>query len=263
MLEKLEFVYDGIPSSSMGVINVNANGGLYKEPLFASRNITEDRIQHKTKLYYQGVVKEPLSFPLSFYIDKERLENSPYSDIDIRAIANWLCQDNYKPLYFTDNPDKIYYCMPVQDINYTHAGLTEQGFIELTMRCNDVYVYSPTYLTQVYDYSNNPSGGTIYVFENKGDVSLFPEIEIKKVGNGDITITNQSNGGVIMSFVGLSDGEILYIDCENEDIISDIPGVYRYDNMHGDYLEIIRGVNNLKIEGKCQIQFRYCYKYNY
>jgi phage-related protein len=256
LLENVEFVYDGIPSSKMALMNVNRGGDLYEEPFVAEREIIEEKIPGRDKPYFQGIERSPLSFPLRFAVNKDYLEDSYLDDVDLNAIARWLTPDYYKPLYFTDEPDKIYYCMPVQDFSYVHNGLKE-GYVELTMRCADSYVYSPPIISSVYDYSNNPSSGTELIISNEGDVTIKPTIYIIKIGDGDISIVNKTNGNQELKFTGLADNENLMIDCENEDIVTNLVDVYRYENHNDVFLELVRGENYLQIYGNCKLQWKY------
>jgi phage-related protein len=127
------------------------------------------------------------------------------------------------------------------------------------MRCDSPYTYSPVYITDIYDYSTNPSGVTLQL-TNGGDVECKPEIWITKVGNGDVSIINNTNAGEEFKFIGLLDGETVYVDCEMEDITTDLDDTYRYSNFNDNYLELVIGVNNLFITGTCKLQFRYSFK---
>lgn len=56
---------------------------------------------------------------------------------------------------------------------------------------------------------------------------------------------------------GLVDDETVYVDCENEDIETDLSNTYRFDQFNNGYMEFIRGVNRLNIAGKCKLWFKY------
>ena len=97
-------------------------------------------------------------------------------------------------------------------------------------------------------------------FINNGDVNCQPILSLQKIGDGDVSITNLSNGGSEFKLTSLIANEDLYIDNENEEIITSIPLTYRYDNHNGVFINMIRGVNNIKIIGTCKLQFRYQFK---
>jgi phage-related protein len=254
MLESLNFNFDGVDSTNYPIVNINVGNGLFTEFFLAPRTILEDKVRGNDKPYFQGIERQPLSFPLSFYF------TDVWDEDMIREIVRWLDVDYYRPFYFTDSPDRILYCMPTDSPQILHNGL-KNGYVTLNLRVDSPNVVSPTIMTDVYDYSTNPSGGTILSLENNGDAEIFVETWITKVGGGSVTITNNTNGGQIFELNNLSDGETIYIDGENDYIESDIPGVYHFDDMVGDYLSLKYGVNQLLIQGNCKLQFRVEYKY--
>lgn len=249
--ESLYFMFDGVKSSDFGIMNVSIKDGLYEEQFIPSKTIREETVRGRSKRYFQGIESEPLEIPLSFYF------TDTWDNDKIRQIARWLSVDYYKPLIFSENPDRIFYAMPIQDFKVIHNGL-KQGYLTLTMRCNDSYSYSPEYLSPIYDLSSNTVDGTIIEFENKGDENLYPEMWIEKVGAGDISIINLSNGGKEFRMTGLADAETVYIDNENEDIETDLSQTYRYNNHNGVFVEILKwSVNRLKVVGNAKLRFRY------
>lgn len=253
--ESLYFNYDGISSKDFNLIHINTSNGMFEEQLVASRSIRETKVVGNDIPYFSGIEMSPREFEMEIAF----LET--YDDNLINNVIMWLFQDRYKPLFFEDKPGKIYYCMPVDDSNIVHNGLKE-GYFTIKMRCDSPYIYSPVYLSNVYDLSKNTDKYTV-TLENKGHFNLYPEISLKKVGDGDIVFTNVSNGGQILQITGLADGEDIYINCKKEIIESDIPGVYRYDNVAGEFLELPYGINTIEVEGKCSLQFRYQYQYKF
>lgn len=247
--ESLNFYYDGIYSQDMGLVNVNVSSGLQEEPFYGGREIIEEQIIGKNKPNFYDIQETPLSFNVSFAFE----ETWDYDKI--REVARWLIKNNYKELYFTDNVDKRYYAIVIDNPRLIHNCL-KQGYVELTFRCNAPYAFSPIYTTQ-YDLSGISSPTTI-TFNNQGDDILKPEIEILKYGAGDFSITNLTNGSQVFSFTGLADQETVYVNNELRQIISD-SGSYRYDNFNGNYLELVYGNNSLEVSGAAIINFRYQY----
>ncbi|MBU7316154.1 hypothetical protein [Paenibacillus oleatilyticus] len=94
-------------------------------------------------------------------------------------------------------------------------------------------------------------------FRNVGDVKVRPEVWIIKVGNGDFSIINTSNGNSEFKFVNLIDQETLYVNGEREQIDTSLAATYRYSNFNDNYLELPVGDNVLRVVGKAKIQFRY------
>lgn len=252
MKEYTDFYYDGISSMEMGIINVTVSGGLFEESFIAPRKINEVKIPNNDRPYFMGIEREPLEFDLEFAF------LHPYDKALISEVAMWLNQSYYKEFYFTENPNRRFFCILESDSQLVHNGLG-QGYVKLKMRCDSPYSYSQEYLTQEVDYSNNVSSGTNYIFMNNGHVDMKPEIWIKKVGDGDVSILNNANAQSFQ-FTGLKDKEIVYVDNDREYIQSDIIGQYRYDNFNNRYISLERGRNILTIYGNCKLQFRYRFK---
>lgn len=97
-------------------------------------------------------------------------------------------------------------------------------------------------------------------FVNEGDMTIRPEIWITKVGNGDFSIINTSNGNDEFKFTGLLDGETVYVNGEREDIQTTLALTYRINDFNDNYLDIVRGNNILKIVGNAKVQFRFQFK---
>lgn len=258
MREYTNFYYDEQYSGDMGVIQASLDSGLFEEQFMPTRSIIETKVKGNSKPFLHGVEYEPLEFPLTLYFEDGTSEEK------VHEVARWLNQQYYKPLYFVEDKSGsatyVFYCMYQGDIRKIHNGIKE-GVLTLNMRCKDAFIYSPFYLDDEIDLSSNPVEGTIIQFENKSSIECMPECWITKVGDGDVTITNLSNGGQIVQLTELYDGEIAYIDSENEHLESDIPGRYLYDNHNNEWLEMVYGYNQLKIEGQCRIKFRYSYKF--
>lgn len=144
MLESLYFVYNGVNSQDLGITQVQVSqSGLYKEQLFGDISIIETQIRHKKTPYYQGLQRTPLEFSLTFAFDQ-----NAYPGV-VRQIANLFWTETYLPFYTSDNPNRIWMCMPANKSAINHNGMS-QGYIELDMRCDSPYMYAPTVTTEVY-----------------------------------------------------------------------------------------------------------------
>ncbi|MNG14048.1 Phage tail protein [compost metagenome] len=129
------------------------------------------------------------------------------------------------------------------------------------MRCNSPFAYSPVYEKE-FDLSTNPTTGTMIQLTNSGDYDISPIIEIDKVGDGDISIVNTSKGGESITFDDLTNGEYVKVDCEVEEIETDIPGRDIYGLSNDEFISFSRGVNHIKVFGKCRLKFKYEFKFN-
>lgn len=254
--DRLYFTYDGISCKDFNLVNVNLSNGMLEEQLVANREINELRVRGSEKPLFHGVEEEPLEFEMNIAFEGK------FTDEDVDDVILWLFKDNYKQLFFDDKPDRVYNCMPVGDSTLAHTGLKE-GYITITMRCNSSRIYSPIQTTPTYDLSANAGVYRVSI-ENTGHLEIYPEISIEKIGAGHITFTRVYDGE-IFEIRDLTDLEQIYINSEKEIIETDIIGIYRYDNVVGDYQDMALriGTTEFDIEGTCKVAFRYTYKYKF
>jgi len=215
----------------------------------SSKNINESNIRGRDKPYFQGIQKEPLSFPVSFSVH----DSTDFERID--QVAKWLCeQEYYQPLFFTPNIHKIYYVlfMGNSDLFYISEN---SGYITLTARTNAPYAYSPMFITKEYQVV-----GTVNInINNAGQLPIYPEIFVTmpNEASAGFSINNLTNQNEGLSFSDLNINEELYINCEKQFINTNVFNTYRYNNMEGDFIKLLPGVNRLKLQGYTSIYFRY------
>lgn len=236
----------------MGLINVNLNSGMLEEQLMSEQSITEEKIRHNDTPYFIGIERSPFSIEFSFAFE------DTFDDQKINEITNWLGnQPYYKELYFSNNIDRRYFVMYNDSPKLIHNSL-KQGYITISMRSISPYTYSPVMVYGQYDLSTNSQTGFDITIENLGNMSTLPVIEIEKVGNGDIEIINYSNAeNSSFKLSSLVDREKVIIDCQKEDILSDIPLTYHFDHIIGDYPSFVQGLNFLQVKGNCKITIKY------
>ena len=259
-------MYDGINSVDMKMMNVSMSASLYEEPFAAQREIKEIKIRGRNKPYFQEIEKSPLTLNLNFAFTET------WDDDLMHRVKSWLLRDYYKPMIFSQDLDKIYYCVCVSEPKTLHNGLKE-GYCTLEFRCDSSYAYSPVYTFQ-YDLSVNPVNGTVVTINNLGNVDCLPYLQFQKIGDGssevDISIVNLSNGSIESKFTtstdhtiltGIVDDETVTVDSERQSVSTDISGIYRYDVFNGNYLYLVPGNNRLLIKGNAiftiQTEYRY------
>ena len=250
--ESLSFMYNNIVSTDFNIINCHIDSGLFQENFLADREIKEIVNRKSNAPYFVEVKSSPRILTLTIAFSDE------FSEDTLRSVKRWLVQEKYCELVFESLPDLIFYAILIDSSELTHNG--KSGYITISFRCKDQFIYSSQFLSPLYDLSTNPTEGTIIQFINYGDVDCQPILSLQKVGNGDISVINLSNGGSEFKLNSLVLDEDLYIDNENEEIITSIPSTYRYDNHNGVFINMIRGVNNIKIVGTCKLQFKYQFR---
>jgi predicted phage tail component-like protein len=247
----LTFIYNGLLSTDMGLKNVTVDGGIIDEPFVAEREIIETEIRGRDRPYFSGVKLHPRILDLKFVF------TNGFDATSLKNVRQWLCQTYYKPMIFSNNPDKVYYCLLHSDPRLLHNGLS-QGYVSCQFRCDGPYAYSA--VTRVtYDYTvGSPN---TFIFNNTGDINCKPIIAIKKVtAGGAITFDNLTDGSQF-GFDDMDLNETITTDCENEIITSDVVGNYRYSNLVGDFLSIPIGENSIQVTGACQLTIDYQFKY--
>lgn len=128
--------------------------------------------------------------------------------------------------------------------------------------CKFKYMVEMTYSNGVSPQFNEFSMSLIgaYDFFNNGDLPCKPEIWIKKTnGSGDVKLFNDMTGQIV-EFKNLNNNEEVYVDCENEDIVSSLPLVYRYDDHNNEFLELDIGENYLSGDGEFELVIRHEFK---
>lgn len=175
MLESIHFMYDNISSKDMGIQIAWSRGGLFEENFLPRRRIMEKKIANNEKPYFQRVEHEPLSFNLSFYLEKWL--DAP----DIRKMARWLFQPYYKPLIFDNNPNRVLYALVEGDSTLLHNGL-KQGYVELSIRCDSPYTYSHEFRFNNMEFRDSNTGYQIIDDINSFEQGSFFNTKITSNG---------------------------------------------------------------------------------
>ncbi|GFN32609.1 hypothetical protein PCURB6_28690 [Paenibacillus curdlanolyticus] len=221
-----------------------------------SVKIIEEKIRGRAEPYHMGVEYEPISFTLNFAFD------GGFTSDKLRAVARWLYRDFYQPLIFEQRADRIYYAMATEQPKLIHNG-ANQGYVSVTFRCNSPFSFSPVYVNNLIDFSNNTSDGTYLSFTNIGDLPIKPSFEVDIVSGNYFKIQNLSDGGKFMEFSGLLTGESLRIDGDLRTIDSNLPLSFPYDKQSykSDFIQLLQGVNYLRIFGNVRLKIITQYKY--
>lgn len=249
--DSLHFKFDDRSSFEFCVINSSMSDGLYKESIIGNKSVYDS--YHNGKNYFYRVEKDPINFDLFLYLDPT-LSKKEF-ETKLEEIAVWLDVDTYKPLIFESNTSRIYYAMPYGEVELIHNG-NGQGYIWVPMRCDSSYCYSPYYGTGFIRID----GEKIYEINNLGHVDISPEMHIKKIGDGDLKITNLSNAKNSLSLRNLVDKEKVKIhksgSLEAEDYMKFYDDGYMNRNIKLPY-----GKNRILIQGDCYISFLYRYMF--
>ena len=225
---------------------VHMDSGAVSSPFFGGQDIQEDRMKGKLTPYHFGTELEPIEFTIEISpLDKEwtpQLKNE---------LGRWLVHDTYKSFQTADDLGKFYYAIVTEMPDFQMYG--NHGYIPITFRTSSAYAFSPTYIDS-FDMSTNETT-TIKELNNLSNINrnYRPKIEFEVIEGTDVQIKNLSNGGEVFLFEGLSVGEIISVDNENEVVISSLFGSNPFSKFNKNWLELVYGTNQLEITGKIKL----------
>lgn len=260
MYESTNIVYNGVSSTSLGLLFIRFNNVDDSDLFLSDREIVFDNItrsnSHKSQSYLYSVQRKPRKFTAEFYCDN-------FTNAKLSQVAKWLDVGNFAPFYSDANPDRLYYCTLSGSPKYITNGT--QGIISVDMQCQDEYSYS-TQKTKTVDYSQT-TGTQTFTVTNNGDVNTSPIFYITISTSGStITLKNTTNVNQTMEFstgsaTQLYASEVLTVDCNREIITTDRVAISRYPNMNGEFLDLIPGTNSISVTGNCKITMVFYEKY--
>ena len=255
----MHFIFDGIKSSDMDLKIMRIGGDDFVQtPLWGGVNIQESVSKKRLVPYFYGVTRDNLEFPpLQLVLCDKNMQPKIWTSNDRYKISKWLCHDTYKEFISSDDLGKRYKVIAEAQTDL-HL-INTQGYMEVQFRCNSPYAFSPVYIN-TENLSDNIASKTI-ILENMSNVQRVynPLIEIELVnGETDVILTNLSNGGKAMKFIGLSPNETISIDCQNRIIKSNLFGSNPFAkfNVGGKrfWMDLVYGQNLIRVEGMCIVK---------
>lgn len=255
-----EFYFDGISSANFDLYSINKDGQFKQTTLIGNANIHEKNVNYDYKPIFQKVKRNPLEKPLRLMRMNKNSIPLNWTPGIMQDVVKWLIHKEYKPLYFVDNPDRIYYVMCNSNINLSNA--VNLGYLDLTFRVNSPYAYRESRIVEI-DATNIPKTMDIscdyYLAEN-----VFPVINIKKTGttNGVLNLFIQGEENEHISFTGLPSnvGDIKIFT--KQGIIKDmVTGEYLYhyrNKLRGDkWIELVSGENKVSLSEGWKATFEF------
>lgn len=237
------FIYDGIPSETykLFIISPNANGVITNVGS-TDVSIYSQKVYRNPKPYYFGVEMAPvLTFDLSF------ASLTPIDAYDQSAIQTWLFGHQYPRKLQVQQCDYeyLYFNCYLTNPEITHVGNFAYSF-KCTAVCDAPWAWefpkTREYGPLAYDEHiivNNQSDSTYYD---------FPIVEFTLgTAMSDILVRNERDGSGF-NFTGLVQGETIYMDGQRG-IIRSSRDLNRFDNFDGRFLRLMRGLNNITIDG--------------
>ncbi len=97
------------------------------------------------------------------------------------------------------------------------------------------------------------------IFNNAGDVNVYPIMEFQKYKQLNDAIIKNLNTGQIFAMHNLIHNEIIAVDNENELIISNL-NLVRYNNHNNEFLYMAPGKNEIQVVGIIYLKFKWQFK---
>ncbi len=250
----VSFTYDGVNSDKYKIINVSHDASFPEEIFMAERDVEMIQIAGRYEPYFIKSKSLPLQIDLQFAFK----EGFGTDREHIRNVSKWLFKDYYKPLIFSDMPDKIYYCMYEGDMDLLH-NCRDEGLIELVMSNIDPYARSQFMETIWFEPEDE------IVIDNMGDIAVPPIVYIEAMDDDmDFILYNQTNETRVR-FNNLTLGDEIELDlhygtveASNGDV-----DVSRYENLKIDTLKLDIGTNKLWVvqDDGWKVKLKYQFKY--
>jgi phage-related protein len=246
-LKSTKFVFDGIPSEYMGLNLIRLDSGMFDLPFVPSRNIIEEYPTNAISPYFHKSQLQTQTITMTF----STLEDNMDSEY-LAKIAKWLFQNEYKEFYSIDNPDKIYYLIATNEVNFTTNG-SNSGYFQIQFKSKFPYALTRQQETN-YTINNTK---TIQIYNNCNVFEYYyPEIEFTVSSTpASILFCNLSDDSRISNFGGLSVGETLYVNNQKK-IISSSTNNYRYDGFNKVWFRLVYGLNRITILGTINLTVR-------
>ena len=244
------FIYDSVPSESYGLYIMDIDADAINRIMGSfSLDIMEQKLFRRSTPYFYGSTASPkLSFPFSAYSEQE-MDSDLYG-----LVQKWLFSPRQYKKFQIDQYDlqNLYFNCLLTEPNVVKSGNMIQGF-SCSILCDSPFAWKFP-ITTTYSYSVSVVDDTV-IFNNSSDDSgdyLRPRliVTMNNVG-GDITIVNESDGGRIFRFTGLSAGESITID-NSLQIISSSTGLRRLSNFNKKFFRLVSGANTFRIQGNVE-----------
>lgn len=147
MLKSTEFIFDGVPSETFGLMIYFLDDSDRRElSLGTDVDVVEDRLPKRTTPIHYGVdLNKSMSFPLTFG-SKEYLK-----DYDVDAILSWLTgHQQYKWLEFIDGDHYIRYKCHLNNMQTVYInGLATAFTCDVECDSQFAYEYPRTYIYEI------------------------------------------------------------------------------------------------------------------
>jgi len=253
MFISLDFTYDSVSNEDMGVILISSSSGLKEQGFGIPRNSIKEKVKGRKRPFFYGFEEEVLKFQIE--IMKTDTEES-WTFAEKKNINTWLFKNTYCDFVSEDNLEILYKCVAVGTPKF-YTSRDGTGYAQIDFECDAPYAWSASSV-QTFDLSAIVTPTTIQI-QNLSNVDDFyyPEVEFLLSGAATaFKLTNNTDGGRIFAFTGLTALETVYINNEKKQIISDL-SLYRYSNLtNKQFFRLPYGTSSVVVEYACELTVR-------
>jgi hypothetical protein len=257
------FIIDGINSEDLGIngCSIIRTDTEIQVPWISGKDILEDQIRYSNVPTFYGIQKKPLEFSLKFTLKGD--EPDQFTSDRLYELGKIFGQDKYVSFQSCDYLGKMFYVIATNQVNLVQYG-QYKGWYEVSLRCNAPYAWSLPQILTFDCTAATPTSAVTIEIENKsnvpdpnGDYCYYPEIWIDLLGSSTgVTLRNNSDGGRLFSFTGLSVVESLYINNQKKQIESSTT-LYRLTNLTDKtWFRLVYGKNQIQVLNSCMLQFK-------
>lgn len=251
------FIFDDKESRDFGLMLYNIGQYSQDEAVaFASTGSpVKDSVAGRYSTLFYGVKQDiPLRFNMVFGAEEYFMDRGlPILRPHVEKIAGWLTGHNEMKWLEILQPDMIpfrYKCH-ITDLRLITFGGNPWAF-SATVTCDSPFAY---YQKEETDYQVR--GSLDIDFENISSYKGFykPEMIIKPISNGDISIINKTDGNREFKLTDLVGGSEITVDNYNEILTDETRGINLYSKFNFNFFRLKQGFNELVLTGDFDIKF--------
>lgn len=234
------FVFDNIPSKSMGVELVTFNSEMFNQiGLTHSESISMEGIHSGMPHYTQPVANDTEDIVLNIILINELNEPKVWDSFTTARIMDWLITDTFKPFTSYDNIEIVYYLKVVKIVK--RFTINNTGYLEVTFKPYTHYGYKRLVERTTKGKINihNPSN------LNQSYKPLFeivPQPDAEK-----IVITNSTNAPDTPLEI-INTGELIIVDNLLRTVQTNT-GENRLSKSNRKWIKLNKGGNTINITG--------------
>lgn len=251
-----EFLLNDISSKAFNLMLYNTEESSQGKTAFPSFHKVHEVLVpgHYQSYFYGQEQNEPLTFTLTFGLEPRMLDRGAYlSHDEISVITSWLMGSGGYQKFEVVQDDMIgyHYMVRVSELTLLTNGLMPYGF-SCVFTCDSPFAYTE-------------ESEDIYSVSGEDEITLwsdatyngyyYPNMRITKTGDGDVSITNNTDNNHEFSLTDVKGGHNIFIDNNKQVIINETTRENMYSHFNFCFFRMIPGENLVTLRGSYEITF--------